>query len=197
MAARPSWSGVRMKGRRSVQEILTEIEALTPSERDELVRRLAVGPEPLRGAPARAATPAKANGWQADFVVVFDGGSRGNPGPGYGSYLLIRQYDNARRLKRLRFRDQMTSNEAEYETLIAALVELLKWLDQSDAAAERSTVEIRGDSQLVISQVSGAWKGRSDRMRIRRDETRRLLSTFGGYRLVHQPREDSVALLGH
>lgn len=186
-----------MKVKRSVQEILAEIEAMTPAERAELVRRLSARPDPRRTAPVGAAAPSKADGWQADFVVVFDGGSRGNPGPGYGSYLLIRQYDNERRLKRLRFRDRMTSNEAEYETLIAALAELLKWLDESDAAAERSTVEIRGDSQLVISQVSGAWQGRSDRMRLRRDETRRLLSRFGGYRLVYQPREDSAALLGH
>ena len=59
------------------------------------------------------------------------------------------------------------------------------------------TVEVRGDSNLVVRQVRGEWKAKDERMRLRRDLVRSLLARFGGYRLVKQPREESVKVLGH
>ncbi len=38
-----------------------------------------------------------------DYTIIFDGGSQGNPGSGYGSYALIRNHDSKLRKKRLRF----------------------------------------------------------------------------------------------
>ena len=61
----------------------------------------------------------------ADYVIVFDGGSQGNPGPGYGSYQLARAADGRKDLVRLDFGRDMTNNEAEYHTLIASLEGLL------------------------------------------------------------------------
>jgi hypothetical protein len=49
----------------------------------------------------------------------------------------------------------------------------------------------------VLRQVRGEWKAKDERMRRRRDMVRSLLSRFGGYRLVEQPREESVKVLGH
>jgi len=45
--------------------------------------------------------------------------------------------------------------------------------------------------------VRGEWKAKNERMRQRRDIVRSQLSRFGGYRLVEQPREESVRVLGH
>jgi ribonuclease HI len=59
-----------------------------------------------------------------DYIVIFDGGSRGNPGPGYGSYRL-RTRDGREDVRRLEFGEAMTNNEAEYRTLIAALDDLI------------------------------------------------------------------------
>jgi hypothetical protein len=56
---------------------------------------------------------------------------------------------------------------------------------------------VRGDSALVIQQVLGAWKAKDERMRALRDETRGLLRRFARWRLVQQPRDDSVRVLGH
>lgn len=123
-------------------------------------------------------------------VLVFDGGSKGNPGLGYGSYALV--IGGTTTLTRLEFGDGMTNNEAEYDTLIGALETLIK---QDDAA--QTDLEIRGDSQLVIYQVLGKWKARDGRMRARRDRVRDLLRYFKSFRLVLQPREHSVRVLGH
>jgi ribonuclease HI len=69
-----------------------------------------------------------------------------------------------------------------------------------EAAGKRPvdfTIEARGDSRLVLRQVRGEWKADNQRMRQRRNIVRSLLSCFGGYRLVEQPREESVRVLGH
>jgi hypothetical protein len=44
-----------------------------------------------------------------DYTLIFDGGSRGNPGPGYGSYQLTRVADGKQKTKRLEFGDHVTT----------------------------------------------------------------------------------------
>jgi ribonuclease HI len=180
----------------TIQTLLEAIAALTDAERQDLLARL----RELYGVPAPA--PARQMGlglesaeWgePADYLLVFDGGSRGNPGPGYGSYAVF-EAGNPGQARRVSFAESMTNNEAEYNTLLAALRDLLDRLGERAAA---STLEIRGDSALVIQQVLGAWKAKDDRMRSLRDETRALLRRFAHWRLVQQPREDTVRVLGH
>ena len=130
------------------------------------------------------------------IVVIFDGGSRGNPGRGYGSYAL-RWPGQAQQIVQLQFGDQVTNNEAEYDTLIAALEAILKRLADSHAAPQTAVVNIFGDSLLVINQVTGAWDCKEPRMRTRRDHARRLLARFGHATLTHHTRDKSVEVLGH
>ncbi len=130
------------------------------------------------------------------YIIVFDGGSRGNPGPAYGSFRIRPWQTPAGKITRIKF-GQGTNNEAEYWTLQAALRGLLSFLEGRDQDPAKVAVEIRGDSQLVIRQLTGEWKAKDPRMKHLRDETRGLLKTFGKAKLVHQPRQDSVAILGH
>ena len=140
-------------------------------------------------------------------IIVFDGGSRGNPGEGYGSYCLDYKYQSDKKqplsgtgkpvIVRQHLGERMTNNEAEYDILIAALSTFLGSLELKREDPQEIAVEIRGDSQLVISQVTGEWRARETRLALRRDKVRALLARFGQYRLVHQPRAKSVALLGH
>lgn len=132
-----------------------------------------------------------------DYILVFDGGSKGNPGWGYGSYAITRVKDNARRLERLDFADNYTSNEAEYDTLITALQDLLQRIDKASRQPQEFALEVRGDSSLVIKQVQGTWKAKEPRMKERRDRCLRLLRRFGQIELKTQPREESVRILGH
>ncbi|MBQ4491165.1 MAG: ribonuclease HI family protein [Pyramidobacter sp.] len=85
----------------------------------------------------------------------FDGASRGNPGQaGAGAVI----YDDGQvvwlRAKPL---GEKTNNEAEY-TALALL------LDELERRGARGA-EICGDSKLVISQVTGAWKIKEPRLR--------------------------------
>lgn len=132
-----------------------------------------------------------------DFTVIFDGGSRGNPGPGYGSFVLVRHADGAERRQRLNLGERLTSNEAEYDTLIRALESLLAWIDEAGLRPEDVSVEVRGDSQLVIFQVRGDWKARRARMAARRDRVLALAQKFGSIQWEYQPRLASYRVLGH
>jgi ribonuclease HI len=178
----------------SIQQILEEIAALPEAERADLLSRL----REVYGlpAPARQMGLALDTGeWSEppDYLLVFDGGSQGNPGVGYGSYALF-EGGQPGRPERLSFPGSLTNNEAEYLTLLGGLRDLLSRLGSGASAA---SLEVRGDSALVLQQVQGNWKAKDERMRLLRDEVRGLLRQFGRWRMVQQPRDDSVRVLGH
>jgi ribonuclease HI len=128
--------------------------------------------------------------------IVFDGGSRGNPGRAYGSFLLRTAGKASGRLERVSW-GKGTNNEAEYWTLQAALRAAGDYLESLHMDPGRVELIIRGDSRLVLEQLRGTWKAKNPRMKNLRDETLQLLKSFAGVRFVHQPRERSVAVLGH
>ncbi len=128
--------------------------------------------------------------------IVFDGGSKGNPGVGYGSYALYWP-GHPQQIVQLQFGDGVTNNEAEYDTLLAALEAVVKRLREGKADPQTARVEVRGDSQLVIKQVLGEWKCSEERLRRRRDAVRLLLREFGSWELAYHPRANSVRVLGH
>jgi ribonuclease HI len=105
--------------------------------------------------------------------------------------------DGAQRLSRLHLGNDYTSNEAEYDSLIAALEGLLERIEQAGRQPEEFAVEVRGDSALVINQVQGTWKTKEPRMKQRRDQCLGLLRRFAAVELKTQPREESVRVLGH
>jgi ribonuclease HI len=178
----------------SLQALLEQIAALPEADRADLLARLRELYD--LPAPARQMGLALDTGeWTEppDYLLVFDGGSQGNPGVGYGSYAL---FEGARpgRPERLSFPGSLTNNEAEYLTLNTGLRDLLSRLG---GQAATGSLEVRGDSALVLQQVQGNWKAKDERMRALRDEARALLRQFGRWRMVQQPREDSVRVLGH
>jgi probable phosphoglycerate mutase len=182
----------------SIQHLLESIAALSVADRQDLISRL----REIYGVPAPAPLPARQIGlalgdedWvgTADFLIVFDGGSLGNPGAGYGSYAFF-EGSQPGRVQRLEFPNPTTNNEAEYQTLMTALRALA---DQLGPRAAGASLEVRGDSQLVIQQVLGHWKAKDARMHALRDAVRSVLGRFGHWRLVQQRREDSVRVLGH
>jgi ribonuclease HI len=188
-----------------VREIAAAIAKLRPEDKQRLFGLLASsgdlpvqpsGPGHRRArsgvAPATPKPPPK-----PDYVLIFDGGSRGNPGQGYGSYAITRTQDGAQRLERLHLGDGYTNNEAEYDSLIAALQDLLARIEEAERQPQEFSLEIRGDSALVINQVRGKWKAKEPRMKARRDQCLRLVRQFGVVVFKLQPREESVRVLGH
>jgi ribonuclease HI len=130
------------------------------------------------------------------YLIVFDGGSKGNPGPSFGSYYIEPWAGDKAVLERLSF-GAGTNNEAEYMSLSAALRSLLAFLAGKGQHPSSVAVEIRGDSQLVLRQVKMEWKAKDSRMRTLRDEVLRQLAGFGDVSLIEQPREETVKRLGH
>lgn len=132
----------------------------------------------------------------AEYSIVFDGGSRGNPGRGYGSYKIVGP-DGEVAHKTLSFDDRgnrVTNNEAEYLTLIEALKQLAQLLGDS---AINATVNVRGDSQLVIRQLQGSWRVKKAELQPLHRQAGELLRRFGSYRLIWHDRSNSVRELGH
>ncbi len=127
------------------------------------------------------------------YEIVFDGGSLGNPGKGYGSYRLRRAGEDWAAPVRLDYGDGVTNNEAEYRTLVAALATLAA--DSADPAAV--AVDVFGDSQLVINHLKGRWKVRAANLWPLYTAAREAAARFASVRYTWQPRDKSVQLLGH
>ncbi len=130
-----------------------------------------------------------------DYTLIFDGGSKGNPGPAYGSYL-IRTRDGREALQRVDF-GIGTNNEAEYNALIAGLQDLLARIEHAGLSANSFIVEVRGDSQLVLNQVAGRWKVKQPHLAPLVNRARTLLQQFKHYHLLYHHRSENVRLLGH
>jgi ribonuclease HI len=124
---------------------------------------------------------------------VFDGGSKGNPGKGYGSYEVVHDGKVLAHTSE-EYGDRITNNQAEYLTLLRALTWLADELDESASSAQ---VMVNGDSQLVIRQLKGEWKIKDATLRGIAMKTREQMNRFGGVTLTWHPRAKSVARLGH
>lgn len=174
------------------REVWESIRALSDNDQNWLFAQLTGWP-PFQRFLASLAKGA-GNAWRS--VVVFDGGSRGNPGPGYGSYAL--QFsDDLLEVVHLEFEEEMTNNEAEYETLIRALEDLRGRLTAMGGDPRQCEATVHGDSRLVINQVTGAWKARDPRMLQRRDRVRELLGSFGSVTFEERTRGEIEEVLGH
>ena len=95
--------------------------------------------------------PTMANG--SDVVILeFDGSSKGNPGhSGYGFLLKAgdREITDSGYIG-----DEVTNNQAEY----TALLQGLKRADDEGI----SRIQVRGDSELIIKQMTGEYSVNSD-----------------------------------
>ncbi len=132
-----------------------------------------------------------------DYIITFDGGSKGNPGRGYGSYQIVRARDGKERIQRLEYGDRVTNNEAEYLSLIRALETLVKGIRLAGNEPGQFALEVRGDSRLVIEQVAGRWKVKEPRLQPFQRRAQELLREFGSVKLTWHRRERSVDVLGH
>ncbi len=132
-----------------------------------------------------------------DYTLIFDGGSLGNPGPGYGSYFLVRNMDGKSRTQRLDFHEEMTSNAAEYRTLIAGLEDLISTIRKAGRSPQQFSLEVRGDSRLILYQVARKWKTKKPHLMPLRDKVEALLEGFGSITLIWHRKDKSEKVLGH
>ena len=111
--------------------------------------------------------------------VYFDGASRGNPGPAAIGWVIVTSdgivAEGGETVGRA------TNNQAEYEALLRGL----------RAARDYGfdSVEVKGDSELIVKQVTGAWNANDPDLREHRVTARELLAEFDEWELDHVPRE--------
>ncbi len=193
-----------------VSSLRDEVRALR-AEVDTLKRSIhQSAPAPLRSqkAPTAAAdstvrapqkrTPNAPSGTLAEntFEIVFDGGSLGNPGRGYGSYILFGPDDliETKKLDYASHGPAVTNNQAEYLTLINALESLTAKLGND---ARTASVSIWGDSNLVVNQVKGSWKVKNAELAPLVERARSSLNQFKSWTIRWHDRSNSVRYLGH
>ena len=112
-----------------------------------------------------------------------DGGARGNPGPA-GIGVVLRDDSGGVIGELSEVIGEATNNVAEYNAVIEGL-KLAHELGVTD-------IEIQLDSKLVVMQLLGEWKIKSDALRGLAVEARRLLSRFSSTKLTHVGREQNA-----
>lgn len=118
-------------------------------------------------------------------TLYFDGASKGNPGKAACGYILLSgSTEVGRGGASLGI---ATNNRAEYSGLEMGL--------QYAVSKGIKKLEVKGDSLLVISQMTGKWKVNVGTLRQARDRCRSIISSNGlQVSFTHIPRsENSVA----
>jgi ribonuclease HI len=115
------------------------------------------------------------------WLLRFDGGSIGNPGPSAGAAILVRP--DGERSTASRFLENATNNQAEYAGLLCGLA-LAK-----EAGATHLLVQ--GDSKLVISQFTGEWRVKDSALAACLAEARELAKAFASVEATWIPREEN------
>lgn len=118
------------------------------------------------------------------LIVSCDGASRGNPGPaGIGAQVTDERGTVLGEIAR--GLGETTNNVAEYTAVIEGL----------SLAAELGarTVTLRSDSQLLINQLTGRYRVKSEHLRPLHRRARSLAAGFEHVSFEHVPREQNSA----
>jgi ribonuclease HI len=118
------------------------------------------------------------------LIIQTDGGSRGNPGPAAGGFVLSTP-DGTRQAAKAFFLGRTTNNVAEYTALVKAL----------EAAAEAGATDltIYSDSELMVRQLNGQYKVKSESIRPLFEQANDLLAQFAKYDIRHVTRDKNTA----
>jgi phosphoribosylglycinamide formyltransferase-1 len=114
------------------------------------------------------------------IVAYIDGGSRGNPGPAAAGFTLTDSCGTQLQAKGL-FLGKATNNVAEYTGFLKA-IEAAK-----HAGAKHLTVF--SDSQLLVRQINGQYKVKSENIWPLFQKAVNLLNGFTSWQVQHIPRE--------
>jgi ribonuclease HI/quercetin dioxygenase-like cupin family protein len=174
----------------------SEVAASPRAERRKVAPLPEVEPEPQAAEGEGEGEEEDAPSTLMELSVVFDGGSRGNPGQGYGSYM-VQSPNRKPVVRRVEFGDNYTNNQAEYESLIAGLEYIIERLEATNRSPDQVALDIKTDSDLVVNQLNGSYKVKDAGLKARHAKAVDLLDRFGAWIISWHEREESVRLLGH
>ncbi len=108
------------------------------------------------------------------LVIYTDGGSRGNPGPAAAGFVITDE--NADRLKaQAVYLGHTTNNVAEYTALLKAL--------EAAGRLNAKRLKIFTDSKLLVEQINGRYKVKSEKLLPLFKQAQSLLDTFQSWTL--------------
>ncbi len=130
--------------------------------------------------PDKPAHPAPCNTAAKSFILQFDGGSRGNPGPaGIGVTVST---DTGKSVYELgEFLGHYTNNVAEYTALLRGLA--------AAVALGATKLLVRADSELVVRQLNGIYKVKSPDLKPLFAQAVQLIGKIGDVKIHHVYRE--------
>jgi ribonuclease HI len=114
------------------------------------------------------------------YTANVDGASRGNPGPAAYA-VIVRRPDGSAVYQLGKYLGRATNNVAEYFALIGAL----------DYCAEHniSRLRVRSDSELLVRQMEGRYKVKSESLKPLHERALRQARSFAYFAVEHIPRE--------
>lgn len=115
----------------------------------------------------------------SEVKLYGDGGSRGNPGPAASGFVLTDMNDTVL-VSDGEYMGITTNNQAEYHSLEMGLVRALE--------EGVKKIHVFMDSQLVVNQIMGTYKVRSQELLPRYQSVKQLMSQFQKSSITHVPR---------
>jgi ribonuclease HI len=116
-----------------------------------------------------------------DSIKIYsDGGARGNPGPAAGGFAIFNSKDKLIKIDAKYF-GEITNNQAEYKAFEMAL-----------KAAQRlgkKDLECYLDSELIVKQLNGEYKVKSENIKSLKASIDRLAENFDNIEFLHVKRE--------
>ncbi|MHC4757421.1 MAG: phosphoribosylglycinamide formyltransferase [Planctomycetota bacterium] len=114
------------------------------------------------------------------IIIYTDGGSRGNPGPSAAAFTLNDVHGKQIMAKAF-FLGEQTNNAAEYTAVIKALQHAKKY--------KSYRVSLFSDSELLVHQINGEYKVKSENIRPLFEQVQEILSEFTSFEIKHLTRD--------
>ncbi len=125
----------------------------------------------------------KLEAMNAEMVELFvDGGSRGNPGPAGGGFVVFKGVEKV--LEGSEFYGEKTNNQSEYLALRTALRETFNRFPDFG-------IQCFMDSQLVVEQMKGNYKVKNVHLKQLFTEVSRISTQFKSFTIEHIRREQN------
>jgi|TARA_Y100000389_G_C17444546_1_gene510751 ribonuclease HI len=115
-----------------------------------------------------------------DAILMFDGGSRGNPGPSGCGYVLMNSDETEIIAKGSEFIGKNTNNYAEYMGMILGIEKALE--------LNIRNLIVKGDSQLVIKQMLKEYSVKAPNLIPLYNHGNNLISRFQDIKFFHIKR---------
>lgn len=117
------------------------------------------------------------------LIMNVDGCAQPNPGSA-GAGVIMKDVDGEVIFTLSEPLGKKTNNEAEYLSLILGLRHVVE-------NHEVGTLIVRSDSELLVRQVTGAYKVKKPELSVLKEQVDSLVGQLGDFRIEHVPREQN------